>query len=96
MTDIYLELSPVTGREHLKGIGNELIPDDRILSAVSAHGRLFPHVVMHLALNQYNKDNPEYVHNFTQPANTALLEIMRGVRDDLVIGLSLGTQEVVE
>ena len=94
--EIQLKRDPTCGLECVVGIGDEVIPDDRIIAAVAAHGRLFPYVVMHLAINQHRKEFPDYVHNHDAPAGPDLQEIMRGIRDDLVIGINALPQEVVE
>lgn len=85
-SEIQLELDPTTRQERLVGLNGEMVPDSRILIAVAANRRLFPHVVKHLALNQYTAKNPEYVHNDSIPPSQEMLDIMRDIRDGLIDG----------
>lgn len=85
--EIHLRLNEKTRREELVGLGDELIPDDRIIEAVANHRRIFPYVVRHLALNQYRKENPEYTPSHDVPPCSGLLGIMGQVRDDLLMGM---------
>jgi hypothetical protein len=93
--DIRLQPIAGTNREELIGLNGDLVPDDRIIAAVNAHRRLFPHVVKHLALNQYRKDNPNYVHRADTPLSQDMLHIMSSVRDELLGGM-VDPSEVVE
>jgi hypothetical protein len=95
---IRLELIPGSNREMLVGINGEVSLDSRIIAAVSAQKRLFPYVVELVAINQYCKDEPGYVHNYNEPAGHGLRELMAVLRNELVDAINQCARpgEVVE
>jgi hypothetical protein len=93
LEEIRLEYNPDTRREYLVGIGDELVPDDRILKAVATHKRIFPYVVKQLAVNQYLKEDPTYVDHRHIPPPRRVLDIMGDIRDELLIGVSSQSAE---